>query len=126
MSFGEDSHGELYSIDEVTGEVEHVIDASQKPGISTGAKNNFANLNLKLSPNPNKGQFTIELTAPQNQVYSVIITDIIGTPIISETKSATAGINTWSFSSPKLHKGIYMLHVQSLKASITQNFIVDK
>jgi len=126
VSFGEDSKGELYSINENTGEIERVIDDSQKAGEMKGYTNNFASLDLKLSPNPNRGQFTVQLTTPQNEVYSVFVTDMIGTTILSENKSAVAGTNRWSFSSPKLQKGVYMLHVQSSKGSLTQNFVVDK
>lgn len=68
VSFGEDSQGELYSIDEVTGEIEQVIDASQKQNVITGTQLNLSNLNLKLSPNPNKGNFTVELTAPKRSL----------------------------------------------------------
>ena len=55
-----------------------------------------------------------------------VITDAVGTTIFSENKAAIAGINKWSFSSPKLKEGVYMIHVQSSKASLTQNFVVDK
>jgi glucose/arabinose dehydrogenase len=124
VSFGEDSKGELYTINQPTGEIEHVIDVSQQQ--AAPANNNVANLNFKLSPNPNKGQFTVELNAPENDAYSIFVTDVVGTTIFSENKQAAAGINRWNFASPKLQKGVYIIHVQSLKASITQNFIVDK
>lgn len=126
VSFGEDSKGELYSIDEVTGEIEHVIDASQSPVANSGSLNILSNPNLKLSPNPNKGWFTVELNAAKKETYFIVITDVVGATVLSEKKYATTGLNRWSFSSPKLQKGIYMLHVQSVKGSITQNFIVDK
>jgi hypothetical protein len=81
---------------------------------------------LKLSPNPNNGQFTVELNAPKKEVYTIIVTNMLGVTLISETKTANAGINRWSFASSKLQKGVYMLHAQTEKASITQNFVVDK
>ena len=94
--------------------------------VNTDSKFNAADLNLKLSPNPNRGRFTVELTAPQDEVYSVAITDITGTNVLSENKSVTAGVNTWNFSSPNLKKGVYVLHIQSSKGTITRNFIIDK
>jgi len=128
VSFGEDSKGELYAVDLVTGEIERVIDASETPGIAENPnyKPDIANLKLKLSPNPNKGQFTVELIAPKNETYSIFVTNVVGATVLSLNKPAVKGINTWSLSSPKLQKGVYLLHVQSSNASITQNFIVDK
>lgn len=126
VSLGEDSKGELYAVDIVTGEIEHVIDASETPGIAANPAPGIANLNLVLSPNPNKGQFTIQLNAPKNHVYSVFVTNVVGSTVLSLNKQAVKGINTWSLSSPLLQKGVYMLHVQSPDGSITRNFIVDK
>ncbi|MBV9961578.1 MAG: PQQ-dependent sugar dehydrogenase [Parafilimonas sp.] len=126
VSIGEDTKGELYAINESTGMIEHIIDASQKIAGKQGYTNNFAALNLKLSPNPNKGQFTIELTVPANENYSVSITDAAGTTIFAENKSAVKGLNRWNISSLKLNEGVYMLHVQSARVSLTQNFVVNK
>ncbi len=124
VSFGEDNKGELYAINQTTGEIEHVIDASQNAGKVTSPA--MANLNLKLSPNPNQGEFTIELNAPVSEQYTIIVTDIAGSIILSENKIAIAGVNTWKISSPEFRKGVYLLHLQSSSASITQNVVVDK
>ncbi len=104
--------------------IEVKIDEEETSVVNT--EFNAADLNLKLSPNPNKGRFTVELTAPQDDVYSISITDIMGINISSENKPVTAGVNTWNFSSPNLKKGVYMLHIQSSRGTITQNFIIDK
>ena len=125
VSIGEDSKGELYAINQPTGEIEHIIDASQQSATS-GVQNNVAALQLKLSPNPNKGQFVVEFNAPQNEKYSVFITDVVGSTVLTETRSAVAGVNRWNFASQNLQKGIYIIHVQSSKLSVTQSFIVDK
>ena len=84
------------------------------------------NINLKLSPNPNKGQFTVELTSKANETYSVFVTNANGNMILSEKRTATAGLNVWQFSSPKLKEGVYVLHVESGKATGSANFIVNK
>lgn len=122
QSFGEDSKGELYAVDGVSGEIERVIDASQ----TSTAQDVIANLDIKLSPNPNKGQFTVEFTVPQGDSYSITITNITGATILSEKKYAVAGKNVWNFTSSKFGNGNYLLHIQSSKLNLTKNFIVEK
>jgi len=124
VSIGEDSKGELYAINQPTGEIEHIVDASQNSGVAVLPAT--ANIDIKLSPNPNKGQFTVELNANENDAYLVTVTDVVGATVFSENKTASKGINRWNFSSPKFQKGIYVLHLQSSKASITQSFVVDR
>ncbi len=128
VSFGEDHKGELYVINTITGEVEHLIDASQSsPADAIATDNsNLSNFNLKLYPNPNQGQFTVEVNASQPQSYKIIVTNIYGDEIITETKAADIGVNRWSFSSAKLQKGVYMLHIQTKEGTMTQEFVVDK
>lgn len=122
VSFGEDNEGELYAIDEPGGEIEHIIDASQQGSKSAPV----ASFNLKLSPNPNKGQFTVEFTSPKTQVYNIIITDVAGNVVLTENKSAAAGRVVWNMYSPKFIQGMYTLHMQSDQENITQHFIVNR
>lgn len=100
------------------------MNISQNTGNATAGI--LANLNLKLSPNPNTGEFKIELNAPVSEKYTISVTDMTGSTIFTEYKYATAGINTWTIASPKFQKGVYLLHIQSSTAGITQNFVVDK
>ena len=106
--------------------IEVSIQEAQNMNLVTGSKVKTENLNLKLSPNPNNGRFRVELNAPLDEVYSVSVTDMSGTKILSENRSATVGLNTWDFFSSKLQKGVYILHVQSSNAIATRNFIVEK
>lgn len=125
VSFGEDSYGELYAIDEVTGEIERVIDEAEINGFAR-KKNNIAGIVLTLSPNPNKGQFTVELTATKKAVFTISVTDLAGATVFTETRQANVGKNAWNITSAKLHDGAYMLHVQSAEGSASRNFIIDK
>jgi glucose/arabinose dehydrogenase len=123
--FGEDVNGELYAIDQTTGEIERVVDESEQ----SGEKNNapaLASVDVKLTPNPNNGQFTVELTTSKQGKYSVIVTDINGSTILSENKLANAGVNRWNFVSSRFRTGTYMLHVQSASTNISKTFVVEK
>jgi len=123
-SFGEDVNGELYSIDNVTGEIELVVDESEESGVNNAPA--LANVDVKLSPNPNKGQFTVELTTSKQDKYSIIITDMSGSIVLSESKLSNTGINRWNFASPRFRTGTYMLHIQSASVSISKAFVVEK
>lgn len=125
-AFGEDSKGELYSVNTVTGEIEHLIDES------VGAKNPVAgneaivkSLGVKLYPNPNHGQFSIEINAVQNEQYRISVSNIYGNEVYTETRQAVKGINRWSMASPQFKKGVYMLNVQTTKGTVSQKFVVE-
>lgn len=83
-------------------------------------------LNLKLSPNPNKGRFTVEMNSKDKDSYLVYITNASGNMILSEKRAAIAGSNLWKFSSPNLKEGMYVIHVESSTAKGSANFIVNK
>lgn len=51
---------------------------------------------------------------------------MVGATILSEERTAVPGINRWNFTLSEFQKGIYMIHVKSSAAILTQNFIVDK
>ncbi|HRH59142.1 MAG TPA: T9SS type A sorting domain-containing protein, partial [Chitinophagaceae bacterium] len=76
-------------------------------------------------PNPNHGQFTIELRATENEKYQIFITNSMGQQIIAVTKTSMQGINKWQFSYPQLQKGVYLLNVQTMNKTITQKFVVE-
>jgi hypothetical protein len=74
-------------------------------------------LSLNLSPNPNSGQFKVSFTAKKADHYSVLVTDESGNLFYAESRQGTAGNNVWNISSAKLHKGAYVLHVESATAA---------
>ena len=103
-------------------EVKEIQNTASVANCKTGCED----IELTLSPNPNRGEFTVQLTVPKNEVYSIYITDVNGRKILSDSKSAQAGINSWQFSLPKLRKGVYVFHVRSSETNVSRNFIVEK
>lgn len=128
ISFGEAKNGELYVANTVDGKIYQLVDSSDesfvKPGIAT-LNNDIENLNIKLSPNPNKGQFNIEFTAAYNETYHISIKNVYGMEIIRETRFANKGFNRWSFASAQLKKNTYQLNIQTSKGSVSQKFVVE-
>jgi hypothetical protein len=83
-------------------------------------------LSLNLSPNPNIGQFKISFTAKKADRYSVLVTDESGNLFYTESRQGTAGNNIWNFSSAKLQRGAFVLHVESATTAGEAKFLVIK
>jgi hypothetical protein len=97
------------------------------------AQNNVANkkvdreaMDIKVSPNPNKGQFNVSFTAKKSERYSVYVTDESGDLYYKESRAGTAGNNVWNISSSKIGRGSYILHIESPTTTGAAKFIVIK
>ncbi len=130
-SFGEDNMGELYLAHVATGEIYHVVDssASVTPVLVSSNKTGF-NTNLKsddisLFPNPNSGQFTVQLNASQKEVYTVTIANHLGQQVFSETKTVQEGFNEFTFSSDKFTKGMYIMQIHTSEGAVNKRFSVQ-
>ncbi|MBA3647727.1 MAG: PQQ-dependent sugar dehydrogenase [Chitinophagales bacterium] len=126
-AFGTDVDDELYVTDYINGEILHVKDAaaSKEPRSTKklGQKSNTEQ--ISLYPNPNAGQFTVELNALYNGNSFVTIFNQIGQQILSETKPLQQGINKFSFASEKLTQGIYILQIRASDGTINKRFSVQ-
>jgi hypothetical protein len=94
-----------------------------KPGYSdcnfVSVKENSSDLkNIKLFPNPNKGQFTIETNVP----VRVLILDQLGS-LIYEMNIENAGEHT--FAVPELSPGVYILKADNESGSANFKFLKE-
>ncbi|CAN5586750.1 hypothetical protein BH10BAC2_BH10BAC2_20320 [soil metagenome] len=126
-TYGEDVDKELYVADNVNGIIYHLVDSSDANAVSTAIVSNDAikNLSIKLFPNPNKGQFNVELNAAQNTTYHITVTNLFGREMMRDTRTAVKGYNRWNFNATILPKGIYVLHVQTGKGSVSTKFRIE-
>jgi len=132
VTFGEDVKGELYVADNVNGDIYHLVDSSDLGNKITAVPNSaqqqsngvLNDLNAKIYPNPTHGQFSIELNASTQQQYKIIVTNMMGNEVLSETKTSVKGFNHWSFST-RLQKGFYMLHIQTDNGNIARKLVVE-
>ncbi|MEP6846782.1 MAG: PQQ-dependent sugar dehydrogenase [Panacibacter sp.] len=127
-TYGESADKELYVADNLNGIIYHVVDSSDSNASSSPVATGndiIKSLVVKLYPNPNHGQFNIELTAVANETYRVSITNLFGREIMRDTRNAVKGHNRWSFNATQLPKGIYVLHLQSGRGSASTKFTVE-
>ncbi len=83
-------------------------------------------MDLKLSPDPNEGQFKVSFTAKKEDRYSVSITDESGELYYKEARTGTAGNNAWYIAPLKLGRGAYILHIESATTTGETKFLVVK
>ena len=81
---------------------------------------------VKVSPNPNTGQFRVSFTAKKAERYSVYVTDESGDLYYKDSRTGTAGNNVWDISSSNIGRGSYILHIESSTTTGAAKFIVIK
>ncbi len=123
VTFGEDKQGELYVANNVEGSIYHVTDASEV--LKEASATLFENDDVKLYPNPNSGEFTIEWIASANEASTIEINNLLGQRIISESITSTEGVNTWTSTNTQLTKGSYILVINTNAGSMRKTFIVE-
>ncbi len=127
-AFGEDMNGELYLTDITEGEIYHVIDSSvvvQRFSSGNSFTQSPDGKNVSLFPNPNKGEFTVQINAAQKENYIVTISNELGQELLTEKKTVQEGLNEWSFSSEKFTKGIYIFQLRTTEGIISKKFSVQ-
>ena len=66
-------------------------------------------------PNPNHGQFTLELNGETNDVYHIKVTDIVGHEFYIESILAPKGGSTHSFDLTRFSNGLYIMSIENDK-----------
>ena len=89
-------------------------------------KQAYEMLDLKLSPDPNEGQFNVSFNAKKADHYSVYVTDESGELYYTESRTGTAGKNEWNISPLKIGRGSYILHINSPTTKGSVKFLVIK
>ncbi len=71
-------------------------------------------LKLTAFPNPSDANFTLQFTAATAGEAEIKLTDLAGRVVVTEQKSVTHGINTYTLDySNQLSQGIYLMQVTS-------------
>lgn len=98
------------SSDALSGQTIEVYSGSYRVASPAGVQNVGATENFRLSPNPSTGNTRLEIPASFGTNATVLITDISGKKVFSQTaeKNAIIDINTADWA-----KGIYLVRVQS-------------
>lgn len=95
-------------------------------------KTDIASLNekqfgvLQNAPNPFNGTTTIKFSTPTTENVQFTVVDILGRVVHSQTISASAGINTITYSSGSSDSGTYFYTISNSTNSITKKLVVYK
>jgi hypothetical protein len=87
------------------------------------ANNDFVKNNFSISPNPNKGVFSIQLTEVTDN-YSVIIIDALGREIFNAEYNQTSDL-VQNIELENALSGMYFVTIQSKGAQITKKIIIE-
>ena len=87
------------------------------------ANNDFVKNNFSISPNPNKGIFSIQLTEVTDN-YSVIIIDALGREIFNAEYNQTSDL-VQNIELDNALSGMYFVTIQSKGAQITKKIIIE-
>lgn len=66
--------------------------------------------NVKVYPNPNRGDFTVSFDTPRAGEVTVRLLDVQGRAVATQTREANVGVNDWRLSE-QLTAGVYILNV---------------
>ena len=79
---------------------------------------------LSIFPNPSKGNFMLELSGVDNDIYTLIIKDILGKDIFVKTIDVKEFIKE-NIDISAFSKGTYLLNIANSTSSITKKLIVE-
>lgn len=81
--------------------------------------------NIQLYPNPNKGNFVLEILSTQNRKIQLSIVDVLGRIVYKSNVEILAGSSKKEFNVPGLSAGNYMILLQSDDAVSVKKMIVE-
>ena len=87
-------------------------------------ENSFAN-KVKTYPNPNNGQFAIELNTEINMNLQISIYDLSGRVVYSENNKAIKGDNKIDITTDNISAGVYMLQIISNGKQFVEPLIIE-
>ena len=91
-----------------------------------GVQEQNGKLNVTITPNPNPGQFKLEVTAANEQSFSLTIIGILGNVIYRMQDVGFHGKYSARMDVPGLNAGVYYLLVTAGNEKVTRKMIVQK
>jgi PKD repeat protein len=80
---------------------------------------------VKLYPNPNNGQFSLEFELEQKDLIDVTVLDLLGKVIDRQSTELTAGSNRLDFDYGELSEGFYIIQLDNGKKRAQLKFAVQ-
>ena len=91
-----------------------------------GIPENYGDIALLIAPNPNRGQFNIELSSSKEVTLSVSLVNNLGTAVYQKDKLIFSGKHTLNVNIRHLSDGMYTILINTHKQVITKKIIVQK
>ncbi len=85
---------------------------------------NLAGFNITVSPNPNKGTFTIDLKGETNEVIAIRIYNSLS-KLVYETKNIIVDKEYQKTLSLNLEKGVYLIRIEGRELLLNKKVIVE-
>ena len=90
----------------------------------TGIKEPEANFNVFISPNPNQGKFTLQLSNLTSAKAEVTVSDLLGRVVLQQQLNVSNKQLSEELILPHA-KGLYLLHVKAGEQVITRKIVVE-
>lgn len=87
---------------------------------------NIQEFTLQVYPNPNAGDFILDIKSPAKEQIIIKIFNISGHPVYAEKDIPVDGRYTHAVSLEEFPEGIYLLKVTGKNANITQKIVIRK
>lgn len=66
---------------------------------------------VSVFPNPNDGNFSVQIKSDKNVAYTIAVSNVIGQTVYSDSISAGSGVNTKSINLSRLESGVYFVRL---------------
>ena len=92
----------------------------------SGLTENSRNHGITIFPNPNNGQFTLELDPVYNDVISIIITNTLGLNVFEERYIPVTGKTVRYFDLGDCDDGLYYIFIKGSRHESVKKIIINK
>jgi len=82
--------------------------------------------NIQIVPNPNKGDFDLNVSTPSGLSSTISVTDVLGRTLLTEYILLNVGKNTIHISKGNLTSGIYFVKINSQQVESVIKFVVTE
>jgi hypothetical protein len=89
----------------------------------TGIQSPQFNSHFTIYPNPNKGQFTLEINSPRINQYNIRIFNSLGESVWSKNVKLQSN-NKEKINLSALSKGVYIIYLQTSREVLTRKIII--
>lgn len=80
---------------------------------------------ISIYPNPNNGQFNVNISSGTQELYIIKVTDLTGRLVYSEEVQCQSGPNNKTINLNNNNKGLYLISIQKGDAMITKKLFVE-